>query len=86
MSRNCRPESARRANALEEKLGELGVPLGDAEGGDELMDTLTLRPELDRLRCDEPRLRLRRPVVLGSLCHPEAPVLGDLHERRRADG
>ena len=38
------------------------------------MTTLTLRPELDRLRCDEPGCDCDDELVLGSLCHPEAPV------------
>jgi hypothetical protein len=37
------------------------------------MTTLTLRPELDRLRCDEPGCDCDDELVLFGRCH-EAPV------------
>ena len=38
------------------------------------MTALTLRPELDQLRCAEPGCDCTDELVLGSVCHPEAPV------------
>lgn len=37
--------------------------------------SLTLRPELDRLRCDEPGCTEEHgPIVLASRCHEDAPM------------
>ena len=38
------------------------------------MEALTLRPELDQLRCSEPGCDCDDELVLGSVCHPDAPV------------
>ena len=45
-----------------------------------MTNTLTLRPELDRLRCDEPGCTEEHgPIVLASRCHEDAPMWAVYH-------